>query len=70
MSRDVTTTAAYIYCQEETCNDQETTHLPEQIAYLALEHDGAHKIRALAAAPRPRSRTRRRARLPPSRDGR
>ena len=51
MSRDVTTTAAYIYCQEETCNDQETTHLPEQIAYLALEHDGAHKIRALAAAP-------------------
>ena len=51
MSSDVTTTEAHVFCQEETCTDEEANHVGEVVSYLAIEHNGAHKIRAFAQAP-------------------
>ena len=53
MSSDVTTTSAHVFCQEETCTDDEVAHVAEVISYVAIEHNGAHKIRAFAQAPPP-----------------
>ena len=37
--------------EEETCNDDETEHVPEVIAFFAFQRSSAHKIRARMQAP-------------------
>ena len=53
LSSDVTTTSAHVFCQEETCTDDEVIHVSETVSYLAIEHGTGHKIRAFAQAPPP-----------------
>ena len=53
LQQPVSTTQANVYIEEITCDSEENTgvHTMEIVSYLAIEHDGNHKIRATAQAP-------------------
>ena len=51
LSGAVTADSASVYVEEETCNDDETDHVPEVIAFFAFQRSSAHKIRARMQAP-------------------
>ena len=51
LSRGVTADDAAVFIEEESCTDDETTHLEEVVAYFAFQRDSAHKIRARTQAP-------------------
>jgi hypothetical protein len=50
LSRGVAVDSAAVFIEEESCSDDEVEHVPEIIAYFAIQH-GSHKIRARTSAP-------------------
>ena len=53
LQQPVSATQANVYIEEVTCNAEDNTgeHTTEVVSYLAIQHDGNHKIRATAQAP-------------------